>query len=247
MRGLIVAPAVSAVAGPLLLLALSRLVLPTGAADRIEAWDPLHLVPGTGVIDLLFTGAYPVVTWLPFVLAGMAVGRLDLRRLRFGVLALAGAGLALIGYGTSAVLLAVFALPAVPTQIERIGGVAVPAWSGILYDYPHSGTPFEIVGGLGVALLVLDVCLVLTRRLPATLWPITAVGAMPLTIYTLQALLLELPGLRFDGTDSIWVLVAFGCGSSVLAMAWLARNRRGPLEALLHLVSKPRGYITAPM
>ena len=33
---------------------------------------------GVGVLDLLLTGFYPAITWMAFVTAGMALGRLDL-------------------------------------------------------------------------------------------------------------------------------------------------------------------------
>jgi hypothetical protein len=54
------------------------------------------------IVALFFTGGYPAVTWVPFVIAGMAVARLDLAgraaRIR---LALTGVALAVAGYGGS--------------------------------------------------------------------------------------------------------------------------------------------------
>ncbi|MFC7329636.1 heparan-alpha-glucosaminide N-acetyltransferase domain-containing protein [Marinactinospora rubrisoli] len=59
-----------------------------------------------GVSDFLLTGYYPACTFMAFVLAGMAVGRLDLRALRVRI-GLAGTGAALLslGYGGSWVLM----------------------------------------------------------------------------------------------------------------------------------------------
>ena len=57
------------------------------------------------MLDLLLTGFYPAITWIPFVIAGMALGRLDLsagtvqRRL-----AALGPALIVLGYGTSVLL-----------------------------------------------------------------------------------------------------------------------------------------------
>src|SRR5699024_8254877 len=64
---------------------------------------------GQAVLRLLLTGTYPVLTWMPFVLAGMALGRLDLRAnaVRLRVFA-TGAGLAVLGYGGSWLGLHVF-------------------------------------------------------------------------------------------------------------------------------------------
>lgn len=238
-RSLIIAAAVLAIAGPVLQIALWRLLLPTGVLEMIDRADPFGLSPSTSVLNLILFGAYPAVTWLPFVIVGIAVGRANLRSLRFGVLAIIGLGLSVAGYGLSVAVLAMLQLPAHPTSSDLVSGTSVPSWSSLLYAYPHSGMPFEIVGGVGSSLVVIDLCLMLARRLPALCWPVTAVGAMPLTIYVLQALALELPGLRFDRTDSIWVLIAFVFGATTVAMAWLARYRRGPLEGVLHAASTP--------
>jgi len=37
-----------------------------------------------GLVSLLFTGGYPAVTWVPFVIGGMAVARLDLAVASYG-------------------------------------------------------------------------------------------------------------------------------------------------------------------
>jgi len=72
-------------------------------AETVIAWDPLaRITHSDGFLELLFTGEYPVVTWLPFVIAGMAVARLDLSRPGPRArLALAGGALAVLGYGGS--------------------------------------------------------------------------------------------------------------------------------------------------
>ncbi|CAM5675465.1 hypothetical protein STAFG_7809 [Streptomyces afghaniensis 772] len=55
-----------------------------------------------GIVSLLFTGGYPALTWVPFVLAGMAVARLDLAATAVRIrLALTGVALAVTGYGGS--------------------------------------------------------------------------------------------------------------------------------------------------
>nr|WP_241729036.1 heparan-alpha-glucosaminide N-acetyltransferase domain-containing protein [Nocardioides zeae] len=75
-----------AVAGPPLLAALH--------AVAIGAYGP--------GIDLALFGVYPITVWLAFLLAGMALGRCDLTRLRTALLALAvGAAVSAIGYGTA--------------------------------------------------------------------------------------------------------------------------------------------------
>lgn len=62
----------------------------------------MHQIGLPGPTDLLLTGSYPAVSFMTFVVAGMAVGRLNLRsgRVRLA-LATLGGGLALLGYGGS--------------------------------------------------------------------------------------------------------------------------------------------------
>lgn len=55
-----------------------------------------------GPVSLFFTGGYPALTWVPFVIAGMAVARCDLTATAVRVrLALTGVALAVTGYGGS--------------------------------------------------------------------------------------------------------------------------------------------------
>ncbi|GAA2277755.1 hypothetical protein GCM10010234_12340 [Streptomyces hawaiiensis] len=64
---------------------------------------------GTGFLRLLLEGTYPVMTWMPFLLAGLAVGRLDLHSsaIRFRLFA-TGVALAGVGSGGSWLALHVF-------------------------------------------------------------------------------------------------------------------------------------------
>ncbi|MEY8577194.1 hypothetical protein AALI21_02655 [Corynebacteriaceae bacterium 6-324] len=58
--------------------------------------------------QLLFDGMYPVLTWIPFLLAGIVIGRLILNStFTTRVAAIWGVALAVVGYGTSFVLVTV--------------------------------------------------------------------------------------------------------------------------------------------
>ncbi|MFI7293410.1 hypothetical protein [Streptomyces sp. NPDC050121] len=73
-----------------------------------------------GIVSLLFTGGYPALTWASFVIAGMAVARLDLAATAVRTrLALTGVALAVTGYGGSWL-----ALRLVPGVAEAIRGAA---------------------------------------------------------------------------------------------------------------------------
>ena len=88
---------------PQVLYAVRKSIEEGAWADTVVQADPLARIGGTdGVVELLCTGAYPVLTWAPFLIAGMAVARLDLTRPRIrSRLALTGGALAVLGYGGS--------------------------------------------------------------------------------------------------------------------------------------------------
>lgn len=158
-------------------------------------------------IDFLLIGAYPLAVWLSVMLAGMVIGRSDLRSLATaGWMLWSGALLALGGYSTGAIVAAVFGLekqwgpPGLPgsdsgVRVELEGDYLEKlAASGWWYDVPaaawgvepHSGGTFEIIGSGGFAIGVLGLCLLLAKPLFWLLVPIAGIGRMPLTAYTLH-------------------------------------------------------------
>ncbi|MFG2792008.1 DUF418 domain-containing protein [Streptomyces sp. NPDC048419] len=261
--------ALIAAAGALILpqvLYAVRISIENGSwADTVIAHDPLARITGTdGVVELLFTGAYPVLTWAPFVIAGMAVARLDLARP--GVrsrLALTGGTLAVLGYGGSwlALRLVPHALATISAATD--GGSSSSAWwsdmvgepqNGTPLDWllvaaPHSQTTFSILGNTGVALLVLTGCLTVAARLPrltrlAT--PVSAVGTMALTAYVLHIVALwllvdvwDVAVVDADTMSALPVLLAFIAAAVLLALVWTRHFRRGPLEYALHTATRP--------
>ncbi|WP_445529802.1 DUF418 domain-containing protein [Streptomyces cyslabdanicus] len=265
--------ALVAAAGALVLpqiLYLLRISIEQGHwADAVIGRDPLARITGTdGIIELLFTGGYPVLAWIPFLIAGMAVARLDLTRP--GVrsrLAAAGGALALLGYGGSwlALRLVPHALAAVSAATD--GGSANSAWwsdrvgetgdrippAWLLVAAPHSETTFSILGNTGVALVVMAVCLIVADRLPRLTrltGPVAEVGMIALTVYVLHIVALWLlsdvwhvAAVDDDGMSALPVLLAFIAAAVLLAAAWTRLFRRGPLESLLHLATGPARHV----
>ncbi|MFE0454185.1 DUF418 domain-containing protein [Streptomyces sp. NPDC058914] len=243
---------------------LLRAALERGSwSGTVIAHDPLARITGTdGIVELGVTGAYPVLTWLPFILAGMAVAKLDLARP--GVLArIAGCGavLAVIGYGGSwlALRLVPGAQAAVSAAAE--GAPAASAWwsdavgdepmpgrpAWLLVAAPHSQTAWSIVGNTGVALAVLALCLIATtssRRVRWLLAPVIAVGSVSLTAYVGHII-----AIRALGTDdmpdsaALPVFLGFAVTAMVLAVVWTRLFRRGPLEYALHTATTPARLI----
>ncbi|SDX80461.1 Protein of unknown function [Saccharopolyspora shandongensis] len=217
---------------------------------------------GAGLLRLLLDGAYPVLTWMPFVFVGIAVGRLDLRStaVRLRLLA-AGAGAAVAGYGGSWLALNVFGgMKALSPLLDALSPIAaelgksplellhmsnfgtVPARTPalLLLAAPHSGTTFEIVGSTGTALAVLALCLFAGDRLGRVLAPLTAVGALALTVYTAQAVALKI--LADTAAPAIaehpWLpLIGFALVSMLFCGLWRPFLGRGPLERVLHRTS----------
>ncbi|WP_431835514.1 heparan-alpha-glucosaminide N-acetyltransferase domain-containing protein [Cellulomonas sp. Y8] len=119
-RRLVVAAVAIALAGPAVLAGVSALALGGGS--------------GAGV-QLLLQGAYPATTWLPLLLAGMALGRCRLGTTRVALRLLAGGVLlAVLGHGAGAAL-----DPGDATASSGAGssGVAIDAQGNVLE--PGSG------------------------------------------------------------------------------------------------------------
>jgi hypothetical protein len=95
----------------------------------------------------------------------------------------------------------------------------------------HSGTTFEIAGSVGVALIVIAVCLVAEDRLPVITFPVAAVRSMALAVYTGSVMAIRALGtIDYDDNRAwlVYVLVTL-----VIATVWRLVLGRGPLERLL--------------
>lgn len=197
--------------------------------------DPLQLV-----WTLAVTGVYPVLTWTTYLLAGLAVGRSDLRSPRVAAaLLVGGAALSAAASGASALLLGPGGGAAVlgrSADGEFYGTVPTGTWWWLALDAPHSGTPFDLARTTGSALAVLGLMLLLARWAGPLLWIPAAVGSAPLTLYALHVILTT-AGVGPDATRP-YVFVGHVLLLTVAGVALRAMNARGPLEALVGAVSR---------
>lgn len=113
---------------------------------------------------------------------------------------------------------------------------------------PHSGTTFDIIGSVGVAILVIVGATVAMDRLPRLrrlAGPVVAVGTMSLTAYVGHFVIQGwLPGLGATNDEESWLtLISFVLGAIVFAAIWSRFFRRGPLEYLLNAATKPAKHI----
>ncbi|SKA80344.1 Uncharacterized membrane protein YeiB [Agreia bicolorata] len=246
-RTLLVIAGCWALAGPVVALLVQSWWWGSSAADMVARVDPITLLSGEGIDQLLVTGVYPAVTWMPFILVGLALGRLDIARLSRTTMLAIGIGMAFVAYGFSALLTPLGPRP-VAGPPDASGSLD---WSILLGADAHTGSTFEIVGGIGVALAILALCLAVAERLPRLTRPIVAAGSMSLTIYVLHVLTINVAGLDAMPGQPLWVLLAFIAGSIAFALIWFRFARRGPLESFVHsttaaLVTRKSSLTTDP-
>lgn len=269
VRWLLVSAAVLALVGPFVNTALRGALDVGGEGDGLpwtELADPLVAVRAVFV-----TGTYPVITWLVYLLVGMALARLllaargneDAER-RFIVRSgLTGLVFTMVSLGASRLIFelwgraaSIATTPGIdPALLEELAGESghgAPVsddWWWLLGAAPHTGTVFDVLRGIGVALLVLALCLAFARWTPrwllTTLRPVSAAGAAPLTIYTVHVLgvavttsvvmllepvsFTELPWWYLG-----WQILALHIVVVLLIGAVLAAlGKRGPLEAFV--------------
>jgi hypothetical protein len=243
-RWLVAATVAWAALGPALsFLVRGRLPLTSYAVPSFDSLaDPVGLAR-----DLVLTGYYPVATWIPFVLAGMVIGRLDLRSARTAA--------ALTAFGCWSIIVAWLVSDALvdrsgvrPALVATFTGAGwrgdldttlthglygvVPTGSPwwLAVRAPHSGTTFDLLMTTGSACLALAGCLALGRCAPRLSAVVFGAGAMTLTLYTLHVVLRS-DGL-WDGDDLSTFL---GQAALVLAIgaAFRRGGHRGPLEVLV--------------
>lgn len=267
-RTLVAVAAVSVVLGPVLSYVLGPYFgYRVAGRGRYPGFGALTSWHGfTDALDtLLLSGAYPWLTYFPYVVVGMALGRVaNLARpgvarhlIGWGALAaLAGHGLSALalgpGGGRDVLMRAIahshaFALKA-PDPVEAVlakqaGAIPSTSWAWLLVDDPYSQTPFETLANIGVSLLVLGLAVVACRSriLETLLRPLAVVGAMGLSVYVIHVL--ARAELR---PQHGWMTLGAFCGVALVGcVVWefvFRRSplKRGPLEWALHaLMPKP--------
>ncbi len=245
-RSLFVAAAAWAVTAPV----LSQMVrphLPERGFDS-PSWTQLA-DPWPMLCELAFTGYYPVVPWLAYVLLGMAVGRLPLdRRPIQAALILLGSGMAVVATALSNLLIASadvrrtlaaeLGVPAADVLDHIAGGMfgVTPQgpWSWLLVVAPHSATPFDLAQTGGSAMAVIGVCLAVLGVLRGSGVRLVSIlfgaGTMTLTLYSLHVVMRTEEvwpsddGPRAFGTHAVVIFV--------LGAGFVATRFRGPLETV---------------
>jgi uncharacterized membrane protein len=168
-------------------------------------------------------GQYPLLLWFGFLALGLAISRSTVRRRRTQLLLLGGG--------------AVLAL-----------ATLAPRASGGPGERPVSAELLVHLGAIGAAVALIAALLVVTepasgwRRVTgAALWPLQAVGAMPLTVYTAHVVALAVWRSSGGVLADTWLPFALlGAASLVFASVWTAILGQGPLERALAALSRAR-------
>lgn len=222
--GVLIAAGVVLAIGPQILI-LTRHAA-TGAAGPVGGWA---FLPGLAEV---WAGYYPVITWLAYILVGVAVGKTDLRSPRTAAVLLAAGSIAAgVGYGAGA-------------WAERsVGGAEGYVPFDLVTIEPHANTTPEMLGNAGFAVAVLGLCLLAMtpRAMQVLAAPLNAVGSMSLTIYSLHIIYIAILG-----NDAVWYPVSnqpllwLTLGSLIFALIWQMTLGQGPLERLLQRLITPR-------
>lgn len=216
----------------------------------------LFVSPFETVFTLLFSGFYPVATWMAFVTCGLALGRLDLRELSVQIKLLFWGGLV----GVSSAIFTELVMyhmggfdrliETTPWATEDIlfsveyGGGTAPgySWWWLLIDAPHSNTSFWLLEAGGMAVFMVGLSLLASRVLARELSPIAAAGSMTFTLYTTH-----LVALNFNPWDlQVTMVLIHILAAIAFAYLWQKNIGQGPLETLISRSTKSVARAVVP-
>lgn len=202
------------------------------------------------ITELTLTGLYPALPWIAYLCVGLAIGRAQLRaRATAMALMLFGVLLAVASSAVSWLLmnraggraeLADVARQTMPlddfTNLLVWGSegtlpTSSPWWLAV--QAPHTSTPFDLLFTMGVATAVIGFMIVLGWVAGSAIRPLSALGSMPLTLYTAHLLLLVSFAPSNEGVAFVLQVVVL----TTFAMLWSHRFDRGPLEHVLWAVT----------
>jgi uncharacterized membrane protein len=221
---------------------------------RSPTFPALGYDPGPAglLTEIAVTGYYPVLVWMTYLLAGMAVGRTHLSHWRpAAVMAATGAVL-----WSAATLLsdALLGRPGVRGALVRTfegagwrGDLDVtlthglygttptgsPWWLAV--RAPHSGTSFDLAVTSGSALVVLAGCIAAGLLMPRLIAVLSGAGAMTLTLYTAHVISRQPGWWDADDLATWWAQVLLAV---LIGAGFRLAGARGPLEAVVGDLSR---------
>ncbi|MFC4139920.1 MULTISPECIES: heparan-alpha-glucosaminide N-acetyltransferase domain-containing protein [unclassified Microbacterium] len=214
--------------------------------------------------DLLLTGHYPAITWVAYMLTGILLARLLLRARRDGTLRRVTLWLWVAGLAVFLFLTAIgrvaryrpawFGLPTGLDDQVLAGARGAPPGTDLwmlLMPSAHSGSPADMLRTVAGACFLIGLLVMLfdagRPRGGFVLEAIRCAGAAPLTIYSAHVIATAavshwrtqqfIEGHPVSPDLPLWnFVIQVACVLAIGAVLAMLR-RRGPLEALLGLVS----------
>lgn len=214
--------------GAVLLLVVGHVAVASGVGEASgQPGDDVAGVVWLRLLSWTFTGSYPLVSWLPAIVAGYLLARADLTRPATQAwMAGVGGTVFLVGLALTPVLdpsAEATLWPATLAQQLSALGCAALVVAGLVW------VTSEPLGATG-------------RVMARLLHPLAAAGAMPLTVYTLHVLALGawywLDPVGFAPDATTWLV--FTATTLVLAPLWQRLVGQGPLEWALAWASGRR-------
>lgn len=241
---------ITAIAAPMASLSMRRHLPLPDLYGEIPTIEQLGEGDIAGFFRSLFvTGLFPVLTWAPIFLFGIAAGKVIVRGKRVvRRLALIGGPIFVGGHLVSAVFLratdffgryAAFHLDgaeATEFWLDAAYGVTPPDWVDWLFIYvPHSGSIVEIIASSGFAMLVIAGALWVCRARPIAvlLTPLRRLGRMSLSSYVAHIVAIGVLALCGRSLIEPGFAALNIVGPIVFAWVWFQYFRRGPLEWLV--------------
>ena len=241
-KALFVSAAVFGILAPVLMQGL-RDALPEFVSYNPTFTD-LFTEPGGTTAQLLLTGSYPALPYMTYLLVGLGLGRLNLRKTEVQIRMLViGVGVTIFARATSYFLLYAFggyerlldASSMSEHDLEEAliwGPDVLPTTTGwwLTIVTPHTNTPLAVAASLGMSLAVLGVFLLIGQKSGSWLLPLAAMGAMTLTLYTAH-----LVGLSFElhyDQPYLWFVINLAL-AALFAVAWQRGLGQGPLERVV--------------
>ncbi|MCM3486918.1 DUF1624 domain-containing protein [Kocuria rosea] len=249
-------------AGPKVLFASAAVfgvvapLLMQGLLDQLPAWSSynptlttLVTEPGATASQLLLTGSYPALPYMTYLLVGMGLGRLNLRKQEVQIrLLVVGIGIAIFARAASYFLLYAFGGYRRLREASGMGEeelAEVLVWGPdslptesvwwLAIATPHTNTPLAIAASLGIGMTVLGALLLIARKAEAWLLPLAAMGVMTLTLYTAHLVALSFEA-HYD-QPYLWYVIHLVV-AALFAVAWHRALGQGPLERVIGLSVK---------
>ncbi|WP_216402675.1 DUF418 domain-containing protein [Arcanobacterium phocae] len=240
VRTLVWVAGIAAVAGPLLLIVVKSAMAASGLFVGAD--------PNSAFFAVMISGTYPGLQYGVFVIAGLAIGRSDLlnrvRQLRLLagglVLAIGGYGLSYLATGGENTIPQHMPWDPINSLLAREGGErslsgsigwVFPSVGEFFSAEPHSGMLLETIGSGGFAIAVLGACLLIGSTARHVLYPLAAMGSMPLTSYCAHVVVIYVVP---DAEEALTLLpfITIAATTMLVASLWKLKFSRGPLEWL---------------